>query len=87
MYIDESKYEDFVKLDKQTIVVSTIHKAKGREFDYVYLLLNGLEFTSESKRKLYVGMTRAKRGLTIHYNRANFDFYSNHLNKLLSLFR
>lgn len=74
VYIRESKMEDFMGINGETIFVSTIHKAKGREFDNVYLLLNGFKFgTDEVKRQLYVAMTRAKRNLTIHYNGSYLD--------------
>ncbi len=56
------------------VTVSTIHKAKGREFDNVYMLLNEVDSsTEERKRVLYVGMTRAKKALYIHCNNGIFD--------------
>lgn len=68
-FIRESKLEDFVSHNSETIMVSTIHKAKGKEFDNVFLLLDGFSLNSDdSKRKLYVAMTRAKQHLTVHYN-------------------
>ena len=49
--------------------VSTIHKAKGKEFDNVYLLLkNFTPGTNEDKRQFYVAITRAKTNLYIHYS-------------------
>ena len=38
-FIYESKLEDFCKTQNSQIVISTIHKAKGREFDNVFLVL------------------------------------------------
>lgn len=35
-FIKESNYEDFYDDEREVIYVSTIHKAKGREFDAVY---------------------------------------------------
>lgn len=68
-FIKESNYEDFYTDEKETILISTIHKAKGREFDTVYMLLNGCFMqTDENLRKLYVGMTRARNALYIHCN-------------------
>lgn len=68
-FIRESKYEDFYSEEKDTILVSTIHKAKGREFDCVYLLLNNISLNSDEQiRKIYVVITRAKKELYIHYN-------------------
>ena len=51
------------------VVVSTIHKAKGREFDDVYMLLADRPHKDEELfRQYYVGMTRAKNRLFIHTN-------------------
>jgi len=69
LFIKESKLEDFVFQHGETINVSTIHKAKGKEFDNVFLMLDNFDANLvNSKRQLYVAMTRAKRNLTIHYN-------------------
>ncbi|HRB71920.1 MAG TPA: RecQ family ATP-dependent DNA helicase [Flavobacterium sp.] len=74
--IRESKLEDFYHVNGETIFVSTIHKAKGKEFDNVFLLLeNFIPSTDEAKRQLYVAMTRAKNNLTIHLK----GNYLNHL--------
>ena len=71
-FIRESKLEDFFNENAETILVSTIHKAKGKEFDNVFLLLENIyPTTDEAKRQLYVAMTRAKQNLTIHLN-SNF---------------
>jgi ATP-dependent DNA helicase RecQ len=72
VFIRESKLEDFFNENGETIFVSTIHKAKGKEFDNVFLMLENFNtITDETKRQLYVGMTRAKQNLTIHLN-SNF---------------
>lgn len=69
VFIRESKLEDFFSEGGETIFVSTIHKAKGKEFDNVFLLLENFDPTEdEAKRQLYVAMTRAKQNLTIHLN-------------------
>lgn len=68
-FIRESKLEDFFNENGETVFVSTIHKAKGKEFDNVFLMLENFNpATDEAKRQLYVAMTRAKRNLTIHLN-------------------
>ena len=73
-YIFESSAEDFCDLSNADIVVSTIHKSKGMEFDDVYMLItNPLQFTNEVLRKYYVGITRAKQRLFIHTNSSIFD--------------
>ncbi len=69
VFIEESNFEDFISLGKDTVLVSTIHKAKGKEFDNVFLVLNNYDLSTEDKRRqLYVALTRAKSNLTIHYN-------------------
>ena len=73
VFIRESKIEDFTYGDIETINVSTIHKAKGKEFDNVYLLLDNFDARSDDKkRELYVAMTRAKQNLTLHTNNKYF---------------
>ena len=71
----EASYEDFYEKDNnETIFVSTIHKSKGREFDTVYMMINGSKATTdEERRKIYVGITRAKENLYIHCNTKVFD--------------
>jgi ATP-dependent DNA helicase RecQ len=69
VFVRESKLEDFYNESGETIFVSTIHKAKGKEFDNVLIMLENFNpATDEAKRQLYVAMTRAKRNLTIHLN-------------------
>jgi ATP-dependent DNA helicase RecQ len=68
-FIQESKLEDFMGENGETISVSTIHKAKGKEFDNVFIMLRNFDFSNDDKkRQLYVAMTRAKTNLIIHYN-------------------
>lgn len=75
-FIKESNYEDFYDDEREVIYVSTIHKAKGREFDAVYLMLSGnTAMSDEERRKLYVGMTRAKDSLYIHCNTNLFSAF------------
>lgn len=74
MFIFESVYDSFTSNEKNVVTISTIHKSKGREFDNVYIMLNQTDDkTDEEKRKIYVGITRAKNELYIHYNNAIFD--------------
>lgn len=74
IFVKESKLEDFYEEQGEVIFVSTIHKAKGKEFDNIFLLLqNELPETDENKRKLYVAMTRARVNLTIHLNGGYLD--------------
>jgi len=63
-YIFESNIEDFIAADNQSVFVSTIHKAKGREFDTVYLLSPIPDVRDfNDMRAYYVGLTRAKQNL------------------------
>lgn len=79
-FLFESKLEDFYAIQGETIMVSTIHKAKGKEFDNVFLLLNHTErLPEEKKREIYVAITRAKQNLSIHLNGHYLDNIANGL--------
>ncbi|MBQ8157765.1 MAG: RecQ family ATP-dependent DNA helicase [Prevotella sp.] len=68
-YIFESNIEDFIATDDKSVFVSTIHKAKGREFDTVYLMStipDGRDVND--MRAYYVGLTRAKQNLFLVTN-------------------
>lgn len=68
-FIFESNIEDFIVSDDKSVFVSTIHKAKGREFDNVYLLSSIPDVRDvEDMRAYYVGLTRAKRNLYLVTN-------------------
>lgn len=69
VFIKESKIEDFIHESGHTILVSTMHKAKGKEFDNVFMMMTNYDVSSdEDKRLLYVAMTRAKQRLNIYFN-------------------
>ncbi len=73
-YLIESELEDFCDPVGADVTVSTIHKAKGREFNEVFMLVSdGFRFNEEQIRRYYVGMTRAKRNLFIYTNTGYFD--------------
>ena len=68
-FVNESSMEDFISSDTGTVLVSTIHKVKGKEFDNVFLMLDGFScHDDETRRQLYVALTRAKENLYIHEN-------------------
>lgn len=81
-FIYESSVEDFCDISDADVVVSTIHKAKGREFDDVYMLLSDYYSKDDNLiRRFYVGMTRAKNRLFIHtngklFNNVNIDKFT-----------
>ena len=73
-FVFESSVEDFCDISGADVVVSTIHKAKGREFDDVYMLISGNYKTDDDLLRLYyVGMTRAKHRLFVHTDGRYFD--------------
>ncbi|HHX57156.1 MAG TPA: AAA family ATPase, partial [Clostridiales bacterium] len=77
LFIRESKLEELYKNGQEEIIVSTIHKSKGREFDSVYMMMNNVDYhNDECKRKIYVGLTRAKNELYIHCNNSCFDKFN-----------
>lgn len=66
-FVFESSVEDFCDMEGADVVVSTIHKSKGREFDDVYMLLTDKgKVDNEELRTIYVGLTRAKERLFVH---------------------
>ena len=73
-FVFESFVEDFCDVSNADVVVSTIHKAKGREFDDVYMFVAaGYEKNDDLMRRYYVGMTRAKNRLFICTNSDCFN--------------
>ena len=70
----ESTTEDFCDTSDADVVVSTIHKSKGCEFDDVYMLVSQPQHVTDSEmRRYYVGMTRARKCLFIYTNSTLFD--------------
>lgn len=66
-FMFESDVEDFCDLTHAEVVVSTIHKAKGKEFDNVIMLVKSPQHpTDDILRRYYVAMTRARHSLYIH---------------------
>lgn len=74
-FVFESSVEDFCDVSDADVIVSTIHKAKGREFNNVYMLIaNDFSKSDVSiMRRYYVGMTRAKKRLFVHTNGDSFN--------------
>jgi len=69
----EINMEDAIRPDSQKIIVSTMHKAKGKEYDHVFMMLDDYNYSSpESRRLLYVASSRAKKTVHIH---TNVNFY------------
>jgi len=72
-FINESRLEDFCDKEGAQVIVSTIHKAKGAEFNNVFLVLKQSPVSEDKKRAVYVGLTRAIDNLYIHCNADCFD--------------
>ena len=73
-FVFESSVEDFCDTSGTDVVVSTIHKAKGWEFENVYMLISDKSAKDAPQmRRYYVGVTRAKNRLFIHTNGDCFD--------------
>ena len=73
-YCREINMEDAVKANSEIVIVSTMHKAKGKEYDHVYMLVEDYDYaSSESRRLLYVASSRAKKSLHIHTNGNFYD--------------
>lgn len=68
-FLLESDVEDFIADDIGSVFVSTIHKAKGREFDTVHLFVTESSTSMpDDLRTTYVGLTRARHNLYIYNN-------------------
>ncbi|KAA3437671.1 RecQ family ATP-dependent DNA helicase [Rufibacter hautae] len=74
VFLQEARTEDFVFPEQNTVLVSTMHKAKGKEFDHVFIMLRNFPLHDEAcKRVIYVAITRAKKNLYIHTDQPYFD--------------
>jgi superfamily I DNA/RNA helicase len=62
----DSLFGDGVQMDSDTIVCSSVHRAKGLESDRVFVLANTVSAKGrEEKNIFYVAITRAKNHLTM----------------------
>ncbi|MCB0810528.1 MAG: ATP-dependent helicase, partial [Flavobacteriales bacterium] len=68
-FVREIRISDAVRPEKGVVMVSTMHKSKGKEFNNVFIHLEGHVLdTDEARRLLYVACTRAMDSLEIHTN-------------------
>ena len=65
-FLEEIGFEEFEGFGK--LLLSTMHKSKGKEFDRVIVVIPSKPHTDEWIRLLYVAMTRAKNHLHIVTN-------------------
>jgi len=77
-FLYESRLDDFLVFSSDCVQIGTMHKAKGKEFDSVFLYApcGRQALTSEEFRVLYVAITRARTNLSIHTNAPLFDAIS-----------
>ena len=74
VFVRESSAEDFVETGTSEIIVSTMHKTKGKEYDNVVIMLDNFKCDKDEERRLlYVAFTRAKNNLAIHLNTGLLD--------------
>jgi ATP-dependent DNA helicase RecQ len=79
-YLKEIEFEEF-EYTKADVVVSTMHKSKGKEFDNVYLCINDKFVQNDYDiRLLYVALTRARKSLQIHTKDRLFNFLNPYAN-------
>lgn len=68
-YLREIRIGDVAQAKGDTVLVSTMHKSKGREFTNVFLHLDDFPMHDEDElRLLYVAGTRAMERLVVHTN-------------------
>ncbi|MCC5934504.1 MAG: RecQ family ATP-dependent DNA helicase [Balneolales bacterium] len=73
-HLKESQLDDYLQQREGSVLVSTMHKAKGREFDTVYVLFErAVPSDDEERRLLYVAFTRARKKLYLHVNSDYFE--------------
>lgn len=72
-YLREIRPSDLYAPEEERLLVATMHKVKGKEFDNVFILLQHYPMqTEEQRRVLYVALTRAKKYLQLHTNSIDF---------------
>ncbi|EDZ63644.1 DNA helicase, ATP-dependent, RecQ type [Sulfurimonas gotlandica GD1] len=77
-YLEEITFEEF-EISRADVIVSTMHKAKGKEFDSVYICIDENFIKDDyDKRLIYVAITRAKNKLSIHIKNNFLDFLTNY---------
>ena len=88
---DETNAEkkSFDKIQRSTFIVSTIHGAKGLEFDNVVILINENALSrQEDLRMYYVGLTRAQKAeYVIGVTQSRVDMLTTRYNALLDSYQ
>lgn len=78
-FLAELKFEE-IEEAKGKVIISTIHKAKGKEFDIVFVgVKKDFRFSEIAERRLlYVAFSRAKQKLFIHTQREDLECLCEH---------
>jgi len=83
---DEPRYNNDKRKNKDSVLLVTLHSAKGLEFPYVFLCgmeedllphsrsITDVSEVDEERRLCYVGMTRAQRHLTLSFTKVRNKF-------------
>ncbi|MCZ6104172.1 MAG: ATP-dependent helicase [Campylobacter ureolyticus] len=81
-FIEIIDFDEFENT-KSNVIISTMHKAKGKEFDSVHLCFKDEIDNEYDKRLLYVAITRAKKSLFIYSKNEIFLKYKSYFTKIL----
>lgn len=78
-FLAELKFEE-IEEAKGKVIISTMHKAKGKEFDIVFVgIRKDFRFSEIAERRLlYVAFSRAKQQLFIHTQREDLECLCEH---------
>ncbi|MDQ3100001.1 MAG: RecQ family ATP-dependent DNA helicase [Bacteroidota bacterium] len=75
-FTHEIRLSDVIDAEAGIVLVSTMHKSKGKEFDDVFVHLDNYRLTTDADtRLLYVACTRAKKRLILHTNSPLQELY------------
>ncbi|MDC0542869.1 RecQ family ATP-dependent DNA helicase [Methylophilaceae bacterium] len=84
-YLKIVKLEEFESI-KNRIIVSTMHKAKGKEYESVYIMAKkGFIHNDYDRRLLYVAISRAKSNLYIHTQDKVFEPIKKYTNEIIDI--
>lgn len=81
-YLELIEFEEF-EVSKSKVIVSTMHKSKGKEFESVYVCMGKNSIHNDYDiRLLYVAFTRAKKCLHLHVKDSTLDTFNKYFDTL-----